>query len=326
MASAAPPPADDEALILEVGRLYRLHLVRVRHDLPMAGSPERCAYRAVAADGAGGLFVVERLLPNARAHKTHIADALVYLRQHSLAPVHPYLADGTGTHVLGYRGAYWQIMPYIAGVPLPRPGWVHDAWRGTALAEFLLGLRRASQTLPWAEAEPFSIAGYIQAFMETAAAHNPELLPDLDPVVVHLRQAFFPIHDRLPRTFCHGDYHPLNVIWRPGEMAAVIDWEFAGHKPELYDVATLLGCAGIEDPAALDGPLAQALVGRLCAASDYASAESWRSLPELTLAVRFGWLAEWLRKRDAEMIELELDYMHLLLDRVEALRTIWHAA
>ena len=34
------------------------------------------------------------------------------------------------------------------------------------------------------------------------------------------------------------------------------------------------------------------------------------TLPELTLAVRFGWLSEWLRKRDAVMVELELDYMY----------------
>ena len=42
--------------------------------------------------------------------------------------------------------------------------------------------------------------------------------------------------------FAHGDYHPLNVIWTKAGIAAVIDWEFSGLKPEMYDAAILVGC------------------------------------------------------------------------------------
>jgi aminoglycoside phosphotransferase (APT) family kinase protein len=35
----------------------------------------------------------------------------------------------------------------------------------------------------------------------------------------------------------HGDYHPGNVLWRHGELRAVIDWEDAGFGDPIADVA-----------------------------------------------------------------------------------------
>jgi Ser/Thr protein kinase RdoA (MazF antagonist) len=124
---------------------------------------------------------------------------------------------------------------------------------------------------------------------------------------------FFPVHDRLPTGFCHGDFHPLNIIWGNTEIRAVIDWEFCGTKPETYDLANLLGCLGMEDPQSLDGPFAGQLIQRLRKAGIF-SDTSWQALPDLMLAIRFAWLSEWLRKNDRPMIRLEADYMALLLD------------
>ncbi|NLH78138.1 MAG: hypothetical protein GX465_13990, partial [Acidobacteria bacterium] len=36
-----------------------IELARLRPDLPLAGSPERCLERAAAEDARGGLWVVE---------------------------------------------------------------------------------------------------------------------------------------------------------------------------------------------------------------------------------------------------------------------------
>ncbi len=71
------------------------------------------------------------------------------------------------------------------------------------------------------------------------------------PVLNFLETEFMPAHDRLPLSFCHGDLHPLNIIWDNDEIQAVIDWEFAGIKPDLFDAANYVGCAGIETPTAL---------------------------------------------------------------------------
>ena len=85
-------------------------------------------------------------------------------------------------------------------------------------------------------------------------------------------------------------------------------------QPETYDLANLLGCLGIEDPGSLAGPFARRLIDRLRRSAIYQAA-SWKVLPELMLAIRFGWLSEWLRKRDQPMIRMEADYMAILLNR-----------
>jgi homoserine kinase type II len=44
---------------------------------------------------------------------------------------------------------------------------------------------------------------------------------------------------------------------------------------------------------------------------------------EFVIAARFAWLAEWLRKRDGEMVNLELVYLKLLMDHAEMIRKTW---
>jgi homoserine kinase type II len=43
----------------------------------------------------------------------------------------------------------------------------------------------------------------------------------------------------------------------------------------------------------------------------------------MIIAIRFGWLSEWLRNRDEEMIELETVYMNLLMDHADDLAAQW---
>jgi homoserine kinase type II len=51
--------------------------------------------------------------------------------------------------------------------------------------------------------------------------------------------------------------------------------------------------------------------------------KSWKYLVEFIVALRFAWLAEWLRRKDTEMIRLELDYMRLLIDNKNILQKAW---
>jgi homoserine kinase type II len=53
------------------------------------------------------------------------------------------------------------------------------------------------------------------------------------------------------------------------------------------------------------------------------SKTSWMYLLEFIVALRFAWLAEWLRRKDTEMISLELDYMQLLIDNKNVLQKTW---
>jgi aminoglycoside phosphotransferase (APT) family kinase protein len=56
----------------------------------------------------------------------------------------------------------------------------------------------------------------------------------------HIRdvlEAAWPIPQRNPPALLHGDYWPGNVLWRDGQLVAVIDWEDAAIGDPLFDVA-----------------------------------------------------------------------------------------
>ena len=152
--------------------------------------------------------------------------------------------------------------------------------------------------------------------------HDAGTARAVEPAYRRLEERFFSVHDGLALAFCHGDPHPLNVIWGRDGIRGVIDWEFSGHKPEVYDAALLAGCIGMEDPESLAGPMALEFLDELKAAAAIGRA-GWAVFPEFVLSLRFAWLSDWLRKRDAEMVELETDYIRLLLKHLEDLRQAW---
>jgi homoserine kinase type II len=143
----------------------------------------------------------------------------------------------------------------------------------------------------------FSIAEFASELMGKLNRHDPATARAVQPAFRDLEERFFPAHARLPVAFCHGDAHPLNVIWGDGEIRGVIDWEFSGIKPEIYDAALVVGCIGMEDPESLAGPLVKAFLDELRAAGCF-DASGFAVLPEFVLALRFAWLSDWLRKKD----------------------------
>ncbi len=338
-----------------VAAQFGLEFGRLRPDLAVAGSPERTLFRTVFQDARGYLFVLERVADDDVPRKRAIAATLADLFQAGLASVQPYLVGAGGERVIAYlesgsetrapnasrtrssaretllgRGSptrsssaegYWQIAPYLHGMDVPRPGWIHEDWRGELLADFLVTLRACSGRIPRQRHGVFSIAAFVGDLAERIGRRRPALLPRLAPAL-ELLEEFALVHDSLPLAFCHGDLHPLNVIWGLRGIKAVIDWEFCGHKVELYDVANVIGCAGIEHPEGLRGKLALALIKRLREVGIVAE-YSWVHLHELVIALRFAWLSEWLRSDDEEMVELETELIGILVRERAMLRGIW---
>ncbi len=315
-----------------VAAQFGLEFGRLRPDLAVAGSPERTLFRTVFQDARGYLFVLERVADDDVPRKRAIAATLADLFQAGLASVQPYLVGAGGERVIAYLGrgsptrsssaeGYWQIAPYLRGLEVPRPGWIHEDWRGELLADFLVTLRACSGRIPRQRHGVFSIAAFVRDLAGRIGQRRPTLLTRLAPAL-ELLEEFALVHDSLPLAFCHGDLHPLNVIWGLRGIKAVIDWEFCGHKVELYDVANVIGCAGIEHPEGLRGKLALALIKRLREAGIVAE-YSWVHLHELVIALRFAWLSEWLRSDDEEMIELETELIGILVRERAMLRGIW---
>ncbi|MBN2284186.1 MAG: phosphotransferase [Deltaproteobacteria bacterium] len=309
----------------DLGRFWGFSFEKVREDLPLAGSPERSVNRYVLEEALGGLYILEELSPGSLYRKRKIAEALHYLRAAGLTPIQPCLKNRRGDFITETEGKYWQVMPYVQGVPLRRPSYVDDEWRGRLLADFLVRLRVVAGDIPFFNPlKPFSIAAYIHHFMMVLERHDPDMKQRVSPLFDFLKRSFMDIHDDLPRGFCHGDYHVMNVIWGASGIKAVIDWEFSGFKPNMYDVALLIGCVGIEDPEALTGGLVNAFLSGLSGSELMEPGNrSGSVLPEFVLAVRFAWLADWLRRGDRNMVSLELDYMSLLVENCELYRDAW---
>ncbi len=307
--------------IREIVSFWGLKSVRNRPDIDITGSPERTAYRVVIEAEDSRLWILEAIPAGSQEHKLRISRALAFLHERGLGPVEPYLRSSDDRVLIPYKGLDWQVRPYVEGVPLPRPSYVLDEWRGRACALFLADLREKARDIPvFDPAEALSMSRFIHEMSGIMEEHNPKDLERLDPALRFIQEEFSRPGDELPIVFCHGDFHPLNVIWSEDGIRSVIDWEFLGYKPEVYDMANLIGCVGFEDPAALSKGFVTGLIAEMNRSATV-SIPCWAVLPEWVIAIRFAWLSDWLRRRDREMIDLEVTYIYLLIDHREDLRS-----
>lgn len=316
-------PAPVPAMLGELAERWGISFSRIRPDLLPAGSPERTVCRTVIADQRDELFILEQIPPQVRRVKMRILRTLEYLAGKGMSGIVPYLSGCDGQPIQEFGGGLWKLAPFVRGVALDRETYLHEKWRADVLARFLLDLRGRSQGLPFFSDEgPFSLKTYISILVRQIEKHRPGILSRVRKITGFLEGDFMDFHDEMPVGFCHGDYHPLNVVWGRNDLKAVIDWEFAGMKPEIYDVANMVGCLGMEHPSSLAGDLTVSFIRKMRDAHVFAPV-SWGHLPEFTVALRFAWLSEWLRKDDVEMIALELDYMDLLIERRRRLKELW---
>lgn len=309
----------------KVAAFWNIRLKAVHPDIDILGSPERINFRTVIESDKGELFKLEKIFDRTLATKTRILKTLEFLHAQGLKPIVPYFKTKQNDYVAHCEDSYWQLAPFVKGRPLNRLKYIFEGWRGNAAAQFLIDLSRASKDIPFFDkSDVFSLPQYIIKLMRTLKAYEPKTFIRIEPVAKLLEADFFPLYDNLPVAFCHGDYHPLNIIWSEKDIEAVIDWEFAGYKSEMYDVANMMGCLGVENPQSLQGDFVAEFVNAF-SASGIMDERSWGLLLEFIVAQRFAWLSEWLRKKDAEMIELETTYMELLINNKAVLTETWKA-
>jgi homoserine kinase type II len=293
---------------------FGVRFSRHRTDIAIPGSPERCLFRRVVEDVDGQLFVLEQLSPGQTARREAIARLLSDLSKCGLSGLAPYRrVPGTSVYVLLDWGRHWQLSSFIYGIELPCPAYLDDYSLGDSLGAWMGNFRRSAESIsPPRGLRELSLPDYITDLLKRVSRVRPD---------VHARAAllipalagFLEAYPELPLVLSHGDIHPLNVIWGKRSVRAVIDWEFAGMLPDVYDLANCLGCLAIEGGGGLDTPFARALLMRVRdEALIHGDQFCW--LPPAILATRFGWLSEWLRRGDEEMIETELEFMHHLTD------------
>ncbi len=303
---------------------WDIELSTLPNNLPIAGSPDRTEYRVVVQDVHERLYMLEKINQDNRKVKENITKALSFLYKKNLSFVQPYIKTVTGDSLISCNGEYWQLIPFIKGMELDRPQYLKDAWRGKAIAEFLIELEEKSIGIEEVvDLDYFSIIEFINDFKIKLEENNPKIFNHLKELFEYLDSEFVYQHQELADGFCHGDIHPLNIIWGNDEIRSVIDWEFHGRKPKLYDLANLIGCLGMEAPDGLLSSMILQLFSEL-KDRDYIEPLGNKVLLDFVLAIRFAWLSDWLRRKDNEMINLEIAYMFLLFDNRNIITSKWN--
>lgn len=312
-----------ETIITNTSARWGIENPVIRNDLAISGSPERSELRAVIEDRNSELFVIESILHEDLPRKQSMIQCLNQLNDNGLSKLNPYIRCISGTQIVPEDNRLWILSRYIPGVELVRPDYVFDLWRAEPLADFLIDFRQVTAGLSFtSNSEPFSIKDYIHTLLRQVRKFNPEVITGIESVLRFLERRLMPVHNSLPVAFCHGDYHPMNIIWSSDSIRTVIDWEFHGFKPEMYDIANLLGCIGMEDPEGLAGDMVKTFIRRILDAG-IVSDISCDILIDYMIALRFAWMAEWLRHKDREMIELETVYMNLLVTNYDTIKELW---
>jgi len=313
------PSAETIAGILD---LWGIRPARLRPDLEPAGSPERTLARRVCQDGENRLYLLEEISFLNLGRKIEIAETLAALGRR-LPEVQAPLPLSEGKFIAESDERFWQLRPFIEGVPLRRPEYAGEGWRGPVLADFLVRMKAAAAAISRPDpGEAFSPAGFIRSLEPKIRERGDGLHARIMPAFQHLETAYFPAEPALPASFAHGDFHPLNIVWAPDGIRAVVDWEFCGIKPEMYDAALLVGCLGMENPKYLAGDFVYGLLDSLRETAGY-NPESRGAFFDLVLALRFAWLSDWLRRCDDEMIDLEAVFIGLLLANREFFIRNW---
>ena len=313
----------DGSFIQWIEEIWDIRIQGVRGDLDIQGSPERTLSRVAVEDHQGRIFILEKFALGKLENRQRIAVALERLNGRGLSQALGGMVGKKDRILNVYKDGAYQITPFIPGSTLARPHWLDSPEIGKSLADFLIQMKSIPDSLTMDLGfDHFDIKPYIQGLFKGMENHDPKRARQYLPFWEFLNSGFMDRRKGLRFTFCHGDFHPLNIIWDNHRLQAVIDWEFAGFKPDIYDAANLVGCAGIEHPQGLVGPMVITFLHEI-RKSGIICPGSWGWFLEYVLALRFAWLSEWLRKEDTQMLETEAAFMEILIRHRADLREAW---
>ena len=312
----------DQIFLQSVLDKWDITLKEVCENIDISGSPERTEFRIVIKDANDQFFILEEISDKMVFRKGIIADTIRELFQNGLRQAQPYEKGMDLKEIQEYKQKYWQVIRFFESDPLQRPQYIFEEFRAKPITDFIIDLKEASEKCKFEDRSIFSLKDYIFELVGQINKYRPELEKKILPLLNFVDTNFFKDHDKLPASLCHGDYHCINILWRNNTVNKVIDWEFVGYKPQMYDLANMVGCLGVEDPEALKGPLVLKIMDILKKRKIFADL-SWETFLSLMISLRFAWISEWLRKKDEEMLELELEYMYLLKDNYDFINELW---
>ncbi len=280
----------------------------------------------IFSDADGAQWELEIISENQYSRKLALAETMELLESNGCSLILPYQRNSLGQFITFYTGQLCMLRPCMSGIATPRNQWLTDDWRADAIAAFIINLRQASDKISVPEGgNPFSIIDFVKRKTEALNRHRPEMGESLSSVYSCLENDLFSVLYSLPTAFCHGDFKPENMVWENDSIQSVLNWEHCGLKPEAYDAALLVGCIGFKNPDALISDFTRRLILQLREASIYQD-ETWEVFFELTLATRYLWLSEWMRKHNKKNRDLEMLFMNLLTTQKKYILKKWDLA
>jgi Ser/Thr protein kinase RdoA (MazF antagonist) len=212
---------------------------------PVAEGLLNHGYRVLTSTGAYFLkcYVDRATAASAAIAAQHQATAAL----HALGlPVAPPIAGRRGRTVTVFGGRRFALFPWIEGSHRTGPELSprQCAELGTLLGLVHLTLARVHPPVPQPPAQPTAdpeqSEKLIEKLLVAARRHRPyDALDQLaERRLVERRGLLAAYAHRRPRPeaapptgWVHGDFHPLNLLYRGTEPVAILDWDRLGRKP-----------------------------------------------------------------------------------------------
>ncbi|WP_338671379.1 phosphotransferase [Streptomyces sp. SCSIO 30461] len=222
------------------------------------------------------------------------ADRDTIVRQHRATqrlqslgvPVAPPVQDTAGDTVAVIGGRCYALHPWVDG--RHRVGaqltTAESRRLGALLGRVHTGLDQVmeadGQPAEHDSADPEETFALIGELLELAGRHRPR--DSFDLLAEHRlreRRLLLERHaDRRPppgtaRGWVHGDFHPLNVLYRGGEAAAIVDWDRLGVQPRAEEAVRAAAIFFVRPSGELELPKVRAYARAYRRAADADSAE-----------------------------------------------------
>jgi len=302
--------------IRKISSIYGIKFKEIA-DNELYGAPSRAADRVLISDRYGNMFIIEKHHFWNRDKKEKMAENIEILAINDIHESVPYLKNGFNQFVTEFDNRCWMMIPFIENVPLKRPDYLNSAEMGKNAAGILLKIYNASSSIRMNDVSgDFSFIVHVHNLIDKIRRSCPDLYIRTTDVVNVVENRFIEVVTSSKIIFCHGDFHPLNILWENESVKSVIDWEFSGYRPILTDIANILGCAGFEDSAAFERDFVKEFL-KTIENSGFLSEKQLRDLNVFIIGFRFaGWLNEWINDKDEELMEREICYLNFLLSRI----------
>jgi len=123
-----------------------------------------------------------------------------------------------------------------------------------------------------------------------------------------------PLHDRQVRQIVHGDFWDNNVLFRDGELAAVIDFDFMANRPRIDDLALTIYFFLLEPGRDLPTAADRGLVRRFVDAYDHGTvlplSQDERAALPLAIARQPAWsVGRWVNELDEADARAHVGYL-----------------